>query len=80
LYPSIINAILVLAAALIVFFFGWIGAVLVKWVLEFVLSKIQIKEWFNRAGLGKYVEDFTWEERLDKVLAEIGFWLFWLCF
>jgi hypothetical protein len=75
LYSSIINAVLVLLAALVVFFFGWLVAVLVKWVLEFVLSKIQIKEWLNRAGLGKYVEDFTWEERLDKVLAEIGFWV-----
>jgi len=75
LYSSIINAVLVLLAALVVFFFGWLVAVLVKWVLEFVLSKIQIKEWLNRAGLGKYVEDFTWEEILDKVLAEIGFWV-----
>jgi len=75
LYPSIINAIFAVVAALIVFFIGWIIAIFVKLVLEFVLSKIQIKEWFNKAGLGKYVEDFSWEERLDKVLAEIGFWI-----
>jgi hypothetical protein len=80
LYSSIINTVLVLIAALVVFFFGWLVAVLVKWVLEVVLSKIQIKEWFNRAGLGKYVEDFTWEESLDKVLAEIGFWVVWIVF
>jgi len=75
LYPSIINAILTIIAALLVFFIGWLIAFFVKWVLEFVLSKIQIKEWFNQAGLGKYVEEFTWEERLDKILAEIGFWI-----
>jgi hypothetical protein len=75
LYPSIINAVLVLLAALVIFFLGWLVAILVKWILEFVLSKIQIKEWLNRTSLGKYIEDFTWEERLDKVLAEIGFWV-----
>jgi hypothetical protein len=80
LYPSIINSILNIVAALVVFFIGWIIAFFVKWVLEFVLSKIQIKEWFNRAGLGKYIEDFTWEERLDKVLAEIGFWIVLIIF
>jgi hypothetical protein len=80
LYPSIINSILNIVAALFVFFIGWIIAFFVKWVLEFVLSKIQIKEWFNRAGLGKYIEDFTWEERLDKVLAEIGFWIVLIIF
>jgi hypothetical protein len=80
LYPSLINAILAVIAALIVFFIGWIVAFFVKWILEFVLSKIQIKEWFNRTGLGKYIEDFTWEDRLDKVLAEIAFWLILLVF
>jgi hypothetical protein len=80
LYPSLINAILKVLSALIVFFIGWIIAFFVKWVLEFVLSRIQIKEWFNKAGLGKYVEDFTWEERLNKVLAEIVFWLILLVF
>jgi hypothetical protein len=80
LFPSIINYSLNILAALVVFFIGWIIAFFVKWVLEFVLSKIQIKEWFTRAGLGKYIEDFTWEERLDKVLAEIGFWIVLIIF
>jgi hypothetical protein len=80
LYPLLINAILAVAAALIVFFAGWIVALFVKWALEFVLLKIDIKEWFKRAGLVKYVEDFTWEDRLDKVLAEIAFWLILLVF
>jgi sensor histidine kinase YesM len=80
LYSSIINGVLVLLTALVVFFFGWLVAVLVKWILEFVLSKIQIKEWFKRAGLSKYVEDFTWEERLDKILAEIGFFVVLIVF
>jgi hypothetical protein len=75
LYPSIINAFLSFVAALIVFFVGWLIAMLVRFVLEFILSKIQIKEWFRHAGLDKYIEDFTWEDRLDKVLAEIGFWI-----
>jgi hypothetical protein len=75
LYPSIINAFLSFVKALIVFFVGWLIAMLVRFVLEFILSKIQIKEWFRYAGLDKYIEDFTWEDRLDKVLAEIGFWI-----
>jgi hypothetical protein len=75
LYPSIVNAILTVLAALIVFLVGWVIAFFVKWVLEFVLSKIQIRDWLAKAGLEKYVEDFTWEEKLDKILAEIGFWI-----
>jgi hypothetical protein len=75
LYPSIVNAILTVVAALIVFLVGWVIAFFVKWVLEFVLSKIQIRDWLAKAGLEKYVEDFTWEEKLDKILAEIGFWI-----
>jgi hypothetical protein len=75
LYPSIVNAILTVVAALVVFLVGWVIAFIVKWVLEFVLSKIQIRDWLAKAGLEKYVEDFTWEEKLDKILAEIGFWI-----
>jgi hypothetical protein len=75
LYPSIVNAILTVVAALIVFLVGWVIAFFVKLVLEFVLSKIKIKDWLAKAGLEKYVEDFTWEEKLDKILAEIGFWI-----
>ncbi|GIW67281.1 MAG: hypothetical protein KatS3mg096_149 [Candidatus Parcubacteria bacterium] len=73
--PSLTNALLSLLAAVVVFVVGWLVAMLIKFVLEYVLSKIQIKEWLNKSGLGKYVEDFSWEERLDKVLAEIGFWI-----
>jgi hypothetical protein len=75
LYPSIVNTILTVVAALVVFLVGWVIAFIVKWVLEFVLSKIQIRNWLAKAGLEKYVEDFTWEEKLDKILAEIGFWI-----
>jgi hypothetical protein len=75
LYPSIVNAILIVVAALVVFLVGLVIAFIVKWVLEFVLSKIQIRDWLAKAGLEKYVEDFTWEEKLDKILAEIGFWI-----
>lgn len=75
LYPSLINASLSLLSAVIVFLVGWLVAMFVKLALEFVLAKIQIKEWLSKAGLGKYVEDFVWEERFDKILAEIGFWV-----
>ena len=75
LLPSFTNAFLNILAAVVVFLVGWLVAMVVRVLLEYVLSKIQIKEWLNKAGLGKYVEDFTWEERLDKVLAEIGFWV-----
>jgi hypothetical protein len=80
LYPSVVNALLSLLAAVIVFLVGWLVAMFVKLVLEFILARIQIREWFNKAGLGKYVEDFSWEERLDKVLADIGFWVVLLVF
>jgi hypothetical protein len=80
LYPSIINGILTIVAALVVFFVGWLIAFFVKLILEFVLSKIKIKEWLNKVGLGRYIEDFTWEEKLDKVLAEIGFWIVLIIF
>jgi hypothetical protein len=75
LYPSIIQSILSIITALVVFFIGWVIAVFIKWALEFILSKINIKELFNKIGLGKYIEDFSWEEKLDKSLAEIGFWI-----
>jgi len=80
LYPSIINAILSFLAALIVFFFGWLVAMFIRFLLEYILGNIQLKEWFQKIGLGAYVEDFTWEDRLDKVLAEIGFWVVLIIF
>jgi len=80
LYPSVINALLSLLAAVVVFLVGWLVAMFVKLALEFVLAKIQIKEWLNKAGLGKYIEDFTWEERFDKILAEIVFWVVLIVF
>ena len=80
LFPSLVNALLSLLAAIVVFIVGWLVAMIIKFILEYVLSKIQIKEWLNKVGLAKYVEDFTWEERLDKVLAEIGFWVVLIVF
>lgn len=75
LIPSFFNGLMSLVAALIVFLVGWIIAMVIRFVLEYALSKIQIKDWFNKVGLGQYIEDFTWEEKLDKVLAEIVFWI-----
>lgn len=80
LYPSIINSAISLFAAVIVFMVGWLVAIVVKLLLEYALSKIQIKEWLNKAGLGKYVEDFVWEERFDKILAQIVFYLILIVF
>jgi len=75
LYPSIVNGFLTILAAIIVFLVGWLVAMFVRLGLEFILSKIQLKEWFNKVGLGKYLEDFSWEDKLDRVLAEIAFWV-----
>jgi small-conductance mechanosensitive channel len=75
LYPQLINFLGSILVAVVVFLIGWLIAIVIRLVVEFVLSKIQIKEWFNKVGLGSYIEDFTWEETLDKVLAEIAFWV-----
>lgn len=75
LYPSIIDGILKIFAAVVVFLIGWLIAMFVKLVLEYVLSKIHLKDWLEKIGLGKYVENFTWEGKLYTILAEIGFWL-----
>jgi hypothetical protein len=80
LYPSSVHALLNVLASLIVFLIGWLIATFVRRILEFFLSIIHIKGWFNQIGLGKYIEDFTWEESLDKVLAEVGFWVVLLVF
>jgi hypothetical protein len=80
LYPLVINTFLSLLAAIVVFLIGWLIAMFIKLVLEFLLSRIQLREWFNSIGLGKYIEDFSWEDKFDKVVAEIVFWVILLIF
>jgi hypothetical protein len=80
LYPQIIQAVLMVIGAIIVFLIGWLVATLVKLILEYVFSKIRLKDWFGKIGLGKYVESFEWEDNLSRVLSEVGFWLVLLIF
>ncbi len=80
LYPLILDALLRIISALIVFLVGWLIALVVKLAIEFVLSRIKLEELFRSAKLDQYFKDFTWEERLDKVLAEVLFWVVFIVF
>ena len=80
LLSPIFNNSLTVITAVIIFLIGWLIAFLVKLLLEAILSQIKIKVWFAKIGLDKYIEDFTWEDTFDKVLAEIGFWFVLLVF
>ncbi len=80
LYPLILDAFLRVVGALIIFLVGWFVALIVKLAVEFILGKVRLEEWFKKANLHQYFKDFSWEERLDKVIAEVLFWLVFLVF
>lgn len=80
LYPLVLDAIIRIFGALIIFLIGWIVALVIKLAIEFILEKIRIKDWLAKANLDKYFESFAWEERLDKVLAEVVFWIVFIVF
>jgi small-conductance mechanosensitive channel len=80
IFSPIFNNLITVITAVIIFLIGWLIAFLVKLLLEAILSQIKIKDWFNKAGLGKYIEDFSWEDTFDKIVAEIGFWFVLLVF
>ncbi len=73
-YSSVFNSIITIFGAVVIFLLGWIIAWAIKEVVLFILSKLRLKDWLHKVGLGKYIEDFSWEDRLDQVLAEITFW------
>lgn len=73
--PAFFNSFLTVLAALVVFLIGWLIAFLIKVFIEYVLEKINFSDVFKSVGLDKYFENFSWEERFDKVLAEIVFWV-----
>lgn len=78
--PSLVDALLKILAAAIVFIIGWLIAMLIKLVLSYILNKINFKDLFGKLGLGKYMDDFGWEEGFDRVVAEIGFWVVLMIF
>lgn len=80
LYPLIFDAIIKFIAALFIFVIGWLIALLVKLVIEFILKNIKLEELFKKLNIDKYLQDFNWEERLDKIVAEIFFWIVFVVF
>jgi hypothetical protein len=80
LVTSFLNGLVLLIVAIVVFLIGWLVAGVLREVVAFILSRVKFKEWLQAAGLGKYIEDFQWEERLDHILAEIVFWVVLLVF
>ncbi len=80
LYPIVLEVIGRILGATFIFLLGWLVAYAIKLTLAFLLEKIKIAEWFKRANLDKYFENFTWEERLDQILTDIVFWAVFLVF
>lgn len=80
LFPLLFDGLLRVFSAVIVFLVGWLVALMVKIAIEYVLEKIKIEEIFKQARIAQYFKDFTWEERLDKILAEIVFWAVFVIF
>lgn len=80
LLPLFFDVLLRVFGAFIIFIVGWLIALLVKLFLEFVLRNIRFEELLRRAKLDQYFKDFSWEEKLDRVLAEIGFWVIFVVF
>lgn len=78
--PAFLNFTMNLLAALVVFLFGWLLAVFIKFLIEHLLEKVSFRDILRKVGLDKYFENFVWEERFDKILAEIVFWLIILVF
>lgn len=80
LYPLVVKGILTFFVALVVFFLGWIIAWIIREVFSLILSKIKIKNWLQKVGLGHYVENFSWEENFSRILSDIAFWLVLIIF
>lgn len=80
LFPILADTLLRIIGAFIIFFIGWLVAIVVKLVIEFVLRNIKFEELFKQVKLNQYFKDFTWEEKLDRVLAEIAFWTVFIVF
>lgn len=80
LFPSLVDILLRVIGALVIFFVGWLVALLVRLAVEFLLRKINCEEIFRKLKIDQYFKDFTWEEKLDRVLAEIAFWVVFVVF
>ncbi len=80
LFPILADVLLRILGAFVIFFIGWLVAVIVKLAVEFVLKNVRFEELLKRSKLDQYFKDFTWEERLDRVLAEISFWTVFVVF
>lgn len=80
LYPMLADITLKIFTAFVIFVLGWLVAIFVKLAVEFILGKIRLREGLEKIGLGKYFENFTWEESMDRVLAEISFWVVFAVF
>lgn len=80
LYPQFFDAVLRVFGAFIVFLVGWLIALLVKLFVEFVLRNLKLEELFRKLKIDQYFKDFSWEETLDKILAEVVFWVVFVVF
>lgn len=75
LLPLIADVIIRLFGAFVIFFIGLLVALLIRIAIETVLRNLRFEELLKKAKLDQYFKDFTWEEKLDKVLADISFWV-----
>lgn len=80
LYPLLFDIFLRIIGAFIIFILGWLIAFLVKLGVEYILRNIRFEDFFKKVKLDQYFKDFSWEERLDKILAEIVFWIITVVF
>lgn len=72
---SFLNFFVNFLIALIVFVIGWLVAAVVRHLILELFQRINFRELLKSAGLDKYFENFVWEERFERVVSEIVFWL-----
>ncbi|MCS7200947.1 MAG: hypothetical protein NZ822_02270 [Patescibacteria group bacterium] len=82
LVPAALDFLVNLFVAIIVFLLGFVVASVLRWFVRTILEQIKISEWIKRSNLDKYleVENFNWENQLDKVLADVVYWFVLIIF
>lgn len=80
LVPVFFNFFFNLLAALFVFLVGWLVAAVVKHLLSDLLQRVNFRDILRTINLDKYFENFVWEEKFERILSEIVFWLIIIVF
>ncbi|GIW65202.1 MAG: hypothetical protein KatS3mg093_181 [Candidatus Parcubacteria bacterium] len=82
LLPSVVEFASNLFVAIIVFLLGFVIASVLRWVVRTLLEKVRVSDWLKKSNLDKYfeVENFNWENQLDRVLADVVYWFILIIF